>query len=101
DRDITGGDPVEPCATAQSVDGGQHGLGHPAERGCAFLRGFPLVVGGQVWAFVDHPAVLGDLPDVGAGAECAAGAGDDESPDVVVVLGVVVRGAQFGDHGRA
>ena len=39
--------------------------------------------------------------DVGAGAERAAGAGDDESPDVVVVLGFVVGVAQLGDHERA
>ena len=36
--------------------------------------------------------------DVGAGAERAAGAGDDEKPDVVVGLGFVVGVAQLGDH---
>src|SRR6185437_15110836 len=49
----------------------------------------------------DHPAVLGDLSNVGAGAERPAGAGDDDEPDVVFVFGLVVRGAQFVDHVRA
>ena len=39
--------------------------------------------------------------DVGARAERAARSGDDEKPDVVVVLGFVVRGAELGDHVRA
>ena len=39
--------------------------------------------------------------DVGAGAERPAGGGDDQHPDVVVVLGLVVGGAQLGDHVRA
>ena len=101
DHDVAGGDPVEPRAAAQSVDRGQDRFGHRAKRRGALLRRLPLVVGGQVGPFVDDLAVLGDLRDVGAGAESPAVAGHDQNPDVVVVLGFVICGAQFGDHVRA
>src|SRR5262249_38965201 len=39
--------------------------------------------------------------DVGPRAEGATGAGDEEQPDLVVVLGLFVGGPKFGDHVRA
>ena len=41
------------------------------------------------------------LCDVGARAERATGAGDGDQPHLVVVLGLVVGGPEFGDHVRA
>ena len=49
-----------PGAAAQSVDGGQHRLGHRAKRRRTLLRCLPLVVRRQVRPFVDHLAVFGN-----------------------------------------
>ena len=70
----------------QSSPAPQHNPLMAVSTGLAILRNggvpscgcLPLVIGRQVRPLVDHPAVLGDLPDVGAGAERAAGAGDDQ-----------------------
>jgi len=80
DGDVAGGDPVQPCAEHNPLIAVSTGLAILRNRRGALLRGLPLVVGGQVRPLVDHPAVLRDLTDVGAGAERAAGAGDDEDP---------------------
>ena len=87
DHDVAGRDPVEARAAAQPVDRGEDRLGHRAERRRAFLRRFPLRVRRQVRLVVDDAPVVGDLGDVGAGAERAPVAGDDRDPDVVVGLG--------------
>lgn len=101
DHDVGRRDPIHARAATDSVHRGQHRLGHGAKRRRPFLRGLPLVVGRQVRPLVDHLAVFRDLLDVGARAERAAGAGDDEQPHPVVVLRLVVGGPQFGDHVRA
>ena len=76
-------------------------LGHRPERWRGLLGCLPLRVGGEVGLLVDHATVVGDLADVGAGAEGPARAGDDDGPDRVVALGAVVGVAELSHHERA
>ena len=82
-----GGHQVEAGAAAEAVHRGEHRLGHGPERRRGLLGRLPLRVGGQVRLVVDDPAVVGDLADVGAGAERPARPGDDDRPHGVVALG--------------